>query len=400
MKNLFKLLAILLVTVILVTSFASCGTTEAPQEQATKDPSDDPIDDSLEYAPDIDKTNYGEEFYLSIMGDVNPPEYYWLEENKDDAMSAAVYERQERVRAHIGVEIVGSRTETVKGYIQPFKTAVKNKDDSVHLLISHVFYGIDGFITGNYIVDFNDIPEINLYAPYWNTDVMEQISINGKQFLGFSDFNILYTHVLSFNKEMLSKYEDQLDESIYDMVENYHWTIDKMMWMASLAYIDNNSDGKTNDDIFGLVGYQSVPFIGFMHASNINLVEQNEKGTYVLSMMNEVNAEKTKLLTEKLKDLSMSQYAFLEYPVGGSWPANRQSVKLSTGRALMQLTSTYSLNGFLSYDIDFGVSWKIIGIKSKGTRGRGDTIFDKAFSKICFCYQRRERSSYQYRGSS
>ncbi len=347
MKNIFKLLAVLLSIVILVTSFAGCEVTENPQTQNGTGSSESPDDSSMEYVPEIDKTNYGEEFYLSIMGDVNTPEYYWVEENKSDTMSAAVYERQEKVRAHIGVEIIGSQTETVKGYIQPFKTAIKNKDDSVHLLVSHVFYGIDGFITGNYITDFNDIPEINLDAPYWNLDVMDQISINGKRFLGFSDLNILYTHVLSFNKEMLSKYEDQLDESIYSMVENYRWTIDKMMWLASLAYIDTNSDGKTNDDIFGLVGYQSVPFIGFMHASNINLVDMNEKGDYVISVYNDKNMQKMSDLVAKLSELSRSDYANL---MGGYFYNG-----MTTGMALMELSSTFKLHNYLSSDVKFGV---------------------------------------------
>ena len=347
MKRFFKLLSVLLALIVLITALPGCEMTLESQEQGTNEPSVPTTPGPTEYIPAIDQTNYGEEFYLSIMGDVNPPEYYWLEENKSDSMSAAVYERQERVRAHIGVEIIGSRTETVKGYIQPFKSAIKNKDDSVHLLISHVFYGIDGFITGNYIVDFNDIPEIDLGAPYWNVDVMDEISINGKRFLGFSDFNILYTHVLSFNKNMLSKYDDQLDESIYEMVDNYHWTIDKMMWLASLAYIDTNADGKTNDDIFGLVGYQSVPFIGFMHASNINVVEMNEQGAYVISVYNEKNKQRMSDLVDKLSELSRSNYANL---MGGYFYNG-----MTTDMALMEISSTFKLPEYLKSGVEFGV---------------------------------------------
>ena len=351
MKKFLKALAVFLAAVMLVASFAACASTNVSEGNGTSASIDNDLpessDDSMEYTPEIDKKNYGEEFYLWVMGDVNPIEYYWVEESMNDSMSDAVYARQEKVRAHIGVEIIGTRTATVKDYIQPFKTAVKNKDDSVHFLISHVFYGIDGFITGNYITDFNDIPEINLDADYWNTDVMDQISINGRSYLGFSDFNILYTHVLSFNKEMLEKYDDQLDESIYSMVENYHWTVDKMMWLASLAYIDSNSDGKTNDDIFGLVGYQSVPFIGFMHASNINVVEMNERGDYVISLYNEKNKQKMSDLVDKLSTLSRSDYANL---MGGYFYNG-----MTTGTALMEISSTFKLPGYLDSDVEFGI---------------------------------------------
>ena len=358
MRKFVKLLSLMLALLLTATSFVGCVTgseTQNPGGEKNTDaikPGDGTNqigseDESMEYVPEIDKKNYGEEFYLWIMGDVNPVEYYWVEESQNDSMSDAIYSRQEKVRAHIGVEIIGTRTATVKDYIQPFKTAVQNKDDSVHFLISHVFYGIDGFITGNYITDFNDVPEINLDADYWNTDVMDQISVNGKCFLGFSDFNILYTHVLSFNKDMLAKYEDALDESIYSMVENYHWTVDKMMWLASLAYIDSTSDGKTNDDIFGLVGYQSVPFIGFMHASNINVVEPNEKGEYVISLYNDKNKQRMSTLVDKLSELSRSEYANL---MGGYFYNG-----MTTGMALMEISSTFKLPEYLKSDVKFGI---------------------------------------------
>ena len=346
MRTNIKFLTIFIALVLFITSFAGCGNATA-DNNADDGTLPELGDGSAEYVPDIEKKNYGEEFYLWVMNDVNAIEYYWVEESMNDSMSEAVYGRQEKVRAHIGVEIFGSKTPTVKDYIEPFKKAVQNKDDSVHFLISHVFYGIDGFISGNYITDFNEIPEINLDADYWNTDVMDQISVNGKNFLGFSDFNILYTHVLSFNKDMLEKYSDQLDESIYSMVENYHWTVDKMMWLASLAYIDTNADGKTNDDTFGLVGYQSVPFIGFMHASNINVVEPDEKGDYKISLYNDKNKQKMSTLVDKLSELSRSEYANLMdgYFYNG----------MTTGMALMEISSTFKLPEYLKSEVKFGI---------------------------------------------
>ena len=356
-KKLILFCSLLLAIVMTLSAFVSCGGTTGENTTADKGENNNQTEQKAsdseeitteeEYKPDIEVKNYNAEFYLSIMNDVNPIEYYWVEESSNDGMSEAVYARQEKIRQHIGVEIVGTKTETVKDYITPFKAAIKNKDDSVHFLISHVFYGIDGFITGNYIVDFNDIYEINLDADYWNTDVMDQISINGKRFLGFSDFNILYTHVLSFNKEMLAKYEDQLDESVYSMVDNYRWTIDKMMWLASLAYVDTNSDGKTNDDIFGLCGYQSVPFIGFMQASNINVAEMNEQGDYVISVYNEKNKQKMSSLVDKLSELSRSDYANL---MGGYFYNG-----MTTGMTLMEISSTFKLPTYLSSDVEFGV---------------------------------------------
>ena len=200
MNRYLKLISLLIAIVMLVSSFASCGgnssdnTTTQPKNEISQEG-----DTEGEYKPDVEKKNYNEDFFLWIMGDSNPVDCYWVKESTNDALSDAVYNRQENVREYLGVEIYGSDTDSEDRYVQPFKTAVQNKDGSVDMLIAHVYYGIDGFITGNYLTDFNDVTEINLDADYWKLDVMEEVGINDHLYLGFSEFNILYTHVITFN---------------------------------------------------------------------------------------------------------------------------------------------------------------------------------------------------------
>ncbi len=349
MKNYFKLIAMFLAVIMLVSAFSACGNGSEVTDDSSDNGSVENTDDR-EYRPDIEKNNYNEEFFFWIMGDSNPIESYWVEESKNDALSEAIYNRQEEVRKYLGVEIIGSDTEDENRYVQPFKNAVQIKDGSVDLLVSHVYYGIDGFITGNYLMDFNEISEINLNADYWKIDFMEDIGINGHLYLGFSDLNILYTHVITFNKELFAKYEDQFEEDLYEMVENYHWTLDQMISVASLGYVDVMSDGKTDDDQYGIVGYQSVPFIGFMQASNINIIEADEKGNYGISFYNETNKQKMSDLCDKIKNLALSDCAY--FTTGDhdySYP------QMTSGRALFEVSGTPWLKGYLSSGVEFGV---------------------------------------------
>ena len=309
------------------------------------------------YPSTVEKKNYNDEFYLWILPDVNPMSYYWVEYNDGDVISEAIYARQQQVYDYLGVEIIGSSAGNYRSYVEPFRTSVTNKDGSVDCLISHVQTGVSGFVKGNsiasYLMDFNDLDGVNLEEDYWNTEIMDDLAINGKRYLGFSDINIPYTYVIAFNKEMMDQYAGSMENSIYDLVDAKLWTLEKMISLAQLVYTDNTGDGKTPDDVYGLTGQQWVPWIGFFKSSDINLVEQNSNGKYEIAFMNEANSEKTNNLVKKLKDFSVSEFAYLTFPEYGSISAN--PVPLESGRALMELTSTFDLIEYQKYDVNFGV---------------------------------------------
>lgn len=359
MNKTIRLLSLLLSTCLTLSATAILAGCEIPEEKESSNSTsvssgseETTVAQTEEVLPEVEKKNYNDEFYLHILPDVNPTKYYWVEESENDILSDAIYSRQEKVRQHIGVDVVGFATGNYSQYLEPFKTAVKNKDGSVDTLISHVCNDIDGLIGENYVVELSTVPGIDLEADYWNYEFMESISIADRIYLGFSDFNILYTHVVAFNKTLLEKYDDGFDESIYSMVDNYRWTLDKMLSLSKMAYIDKTNDGKTHDDQFGITGYQHISFVGFLHASNINLVEQNEKGDYVVTVYNDANREKTAALVDKLRDLVLSDY-------GWFWDDYNKSTKpgvgLVTNRTLFNLSTTYALPGYTEHDVKFGV---------------------------------------------
>ena len=116
-RTVISKIALFLAIVMLLVSFASCGgaVTEETTVAAGKENNEvtsekvgeasEEITTEEEYKPDIEVKNYNSEFYLSIMGDVNPVEYYWVAESSNDAMTEALYLRQENVRKHIVANI-------------------------------------------------------------------------------------------------------------------------------------------------------------------------------------------------------------------------------------------------------------------------------------------------------
>ena len=351
-----RLIALILALTLSIAAFVGCGngqqssgddenTTAPKQEETTEAETKD------ELHPEIAKKDYGEEFYFTIMTHVNQPDYYWVKEPQNNNLSDAIYNRQLYIQDYLGVEMFGTAQSDPTFYVSDFQTAVKNQDDSVHMLLSHCFTAIDGFITGNYFMDYNDMTSINLDEDYWNYNFMDQISVNGHIFLGYSDFNIIRTNVIAFNKEMLSMYGDSIGEPLYDIVEDYRWTIDKMIAVSDLVYADTTSDGKTIDDVFGLSSDYEVPYASLLQACNISLVEPNESGNYLISVYNDKYREKTATLVDKMYNLVRSDSAYFDADPSFGPPAS----VFVDGRALMYLARTTTLQGFLDDDIDFGV---------------------------------------------
>ncbi|MBQ8409986.1 MAG: hypothetical protein IJY39_14085 [Clostridia bacterium] len=354
MKKHFKLISLFLALIMLISCFASCDSgeeetidTSAPVSESTDTAA--ATEAETEYVPAIERTDYNTDFFLSIMPTASFMEYHWVEESSNDAMSQAIYARQQKVREYLGVNLIATETIASLEYAEPFKNAIKNKDGSVDALMTHQYHGIDGFITGNYLADYNDYAQINITADYWYTQIMEDVAINGHYYLGMSDFNILRAFVVAFNKDILDKYDDALDESVYEMVDNYHWTLDKMISLANLVYIDATGDGKTLDDTFGISAEHNAPFSSFPLAFDIQMIAPNEEGKYQLAIYNDVNRAKTTDIVEKLQNLAKSNCAWF-------WKYNSsETLNLPSQRVLMTLCSTYQLPYYSTQDLSFGV---------------------------------------------
>lgn len=294
-----------------------------------------------------DKDKYDDTFYLWVVSQYNPINYYWVEERGDSALSEAIFDRQEQVRESLGVEIVGSVPGDHWAYAEKFRTEVKNKTGAVDTLISSVAMDISVLISTNSLRDFADMPGIDLDKEYWNTDVMDSLSVNGKYYLGQSDFNVLSTYVVSFNKELMEKYQDQLGKSVYQIVRDREWTIGAMIDLAKLAYVEGDSVETTQ---YGFAGNQEDAWVGFMHASDLTLVERDDEGYYQLSFMNDDNRTRMDTLVNSLTEFAAAEYTCIEYMT-----KNPPKASITSGKTLMQLSHTHQLPEYLDSELDFGI---------------------------------------------
>lgn len=353
MKLLIKIIALLFTSVSIFTLFG-CNNPQTPEinseTENTTSIVEEALDTQTERNLNVPITDYNTDFHLLIQPDSNQFDFYWVEKSSNDLLSEAIYQRQLDVLDHLGVNIVATKALGHAEYDQPFINSVKNKDGAIDTLQSHSYMAIARLILGGYLVDFKTVDEIDLDADYWGLDVMNEVAAKDKLYLGYSDYRLSNTIIIAFNKKLLDQYGDALDESIYDTVRGYRWTIDKMISLANLVYIDQTGDGKTDDDIFGITGKQWNSFTNFLTASNIPLVAETESGEYQVSVYNKTYQDRTSTLIEKIHNLSKSDCSYFRYREDPT-----KLINIISGQTLFSVDSNMNLPYYLSSDVEIGV---------------------------------------------
>ena len=74
----FRVIALFMSAVALLSVFASCESAVGTENNTSVTETET----EEEAMPSVEKNNYNDEFYLSILDDVNPPDYYWVEESE------------------------------------------------------------------------------------------------------------------------------------------------------------------------------------------------------------------------------------------------------------------------------------------------------------------------------
>ncbi len=340
---------ILLLSVLMLlstfTAFVGCDEEKEPNAEITGGEEEDSID---YFFPAVERNDYREDFNLYIAEANGGTQNFYMDEdmNSGSAMDEAVYSRQEKVERYLGVtfnlvKYPDAKYNTYHTYVQ---TAVQNMDGTLDMLITHVHGGVSNLISENLLTDLSDFEGIDLNAEYWHRAFMDTLELNGNYFLGHSDFNLLKTYIIAFNKELLDQYDDAFDKSVYELVRDKEWTLDEMMSIAQLMYVDMTGDGKTDDDYFGFTGTPWVTFNGFLTSSNIPMVARTESGAYEVALSKSEYLAKTDALVEFFRDLDDSDFTNFT-----------GKVPLSSGRALMQVVDTGYLTSLLDYNVEFGV---------------------------------------------
>ncbi len=261
-RDLFIRLAALALASLMLLSATACGTNTEDSESTEAPTSASTVAETsgeTEYVPSIENKDYDRDFNI-VIGGTFTPDYIVVDEEDSnaDAMSTVVFERSTLVQDRLGVTCVlqdaGSWTE----YAANVTKTVQAGDDDYQLVLTPVYQGVCDLITSNVLYDFAEFEAVNLDAPYWNRDLMENIMIGDRYLLGYNDMCLSYVNLIVFNKTIQESYRL---ESPYAKVRNKTWTLDEFMTMASGIYEDDGNGKRDAADTYGLTGWGWVPLM-------------------------------------------------------------------------------------------------------------------------------------------
>ena len=337
-----RILACILAAIMLLSATACGTTTETPQ--GTKAPSAE-TEVETSYKPDIAKNDYQDEFNIATVHD---KDMILVEQTSGEPLLDAVYERAVNIKDHLGVDL---KLLDAGDWIQlpeNIKKSVMTGDDTYQLGMTHVYQGLTDLITSNSLYDYGQFDAVNLEAPYWATELMEEIKIGDQYLMGHSDFFLTDAHCILFNKDMLEEYRL---ESPYALVDNKEWTLAKFMEMASTVAVNTGDSAWDNQDTYGLTGWGWVYLIDFITSSNMKIVERDENGYYAIAY--EQQGEKMSDLVEIMFELYNAQYTFF----WKSWDQGNDNLTIDFAdkTSLFAFYNTSSLSNLRGEDIRFGV---------------------------------------------
>lgn len=236
-------------------------------------------------------------------------------DNTGEIVYDAVWERNQRIaeRLNAKLEFIPSNSTNLNDLKKEMQTVVMSGSGDFDMFIttnnSIILFGMI-----SYLRVFNDAPYLDFDAPWWWTESMQDVALDGEtiQYL-IGDMlpnNILRSSVVFVNKDI---WQDNFGdtEQIYKMVDDNTWTLDKFGEYSKKAFKDVNGDGMLDKgDIVGFYGNELQTIDFFIAGSDIFVGTRGEDGYVKLNPP----SERAVTVVEKLINLFYNDNAAMITP--------------------------------------------------------------------------------------
>ena len=341
-------LTAILLSAILAIQLVSCGNTPPTEDTGVATESQSEAETTDPLLPK-DTADYGDRKFTIITS--SALSYIYSEEQTGSQVDDAMYERDQKTEEELGVDIVYHNTGADIIDVYPAVSAsVMAGDSDYDLIVSHVNWDLTSYVSNNIVLDWKNVPHVDFDKVYWNSNIVDSLSINGKSPYAASDIFIGDTVFLLLNKKLA---EDMQLGNIYDYVYDGKWTWDLLAKLSADIMNDIDGNGEMNEfDRYGVVANVagSAWMLRNIPASCGQMIYKN--GNDGLELV--VNNEKTQSILEKSVALFHGGGGY--FINGSSKDVAEKVAHFNRGTYLTYFVSAHtSASAYNNLDFDYGV---------------------------------------------
>ncbi len=347
-KRMFRLLALLLLLAVFVTAFAGCKKKTSDEETTTTEVAETPEESPFFF----EKTDHNCDFTFLRPSNIYK-DFSFTDTGVEgtDLIKDALARRDAMVEEYIGVTIKSATVGGIDSIYPTLNQQNMSGDHTYQAALTHCYMGINSLVTEKLLYDFYDMEDINLDADYWNLEAVEALEVGGKAYLALNDFMINDPTAVFFNKSMMSQYniEDTFTggKSVYDVVRDGDWTLDKLMEITSSVHVSNGDDIWDKNDTYGFAAMADWPFLSLINSCEIEWLDPGPG--YRLLRMSSAN-ERYETLFEKVAQFCDAETTYL-----WNYGESKNQILITDNRILFTFTSLKNAYSYRESEISFGI---------------------------------------------
>lgn len=265
-----RLTAILLASLVLLSSLAACGKSGDEQQQPASEQTTTANTTAATTAPEVpaetDKYEIGDVLPADL--DYKGAEVHFLSRGRSwckdvidvadmtgEVINDAVYNRNAAVEDRLNIKIVDHKDSGTDDYeiVNLMKVQVPAGDSDYDVVCSATYALLSG-VTENLFQNYLDMEYIALDRPYWSQGINEANHVGNGQYLTTGAISLSYYRFIFatfFNKDM---FDEHSVPYLYDVVQDGKWTIDYQHEITQKFYSDLNGNNTPDEaDQFGFV---------------------------------------------------------------------------------------------------------------------------------------------------
>lgn len=212
-------------------------------------------------------------------------EEFECDAESSDLVDIAVYKRNRAVEEKLKVKLSYTGMQWhATNYNATILSSVRSGDNEYDIF-SGPAYHIPILMTDGCYADLSETKYLDFDKVWWANGINDGMAIDGKIFVTTGDISlgyVKYLHCLIFNEDMYHDIYGE-DTSLYEIVKNGEWTVEKMAEITNGVWSDEDrSNDKSEGDKFGYVLPNTNLMRAYIDAINLNIIQIDENGDAVL----------------------------------------------------------------------------------------------------------------------